>query len=52
MTIDRAWLDDEVTITLTEQNETRRCKEYSVKCSVFQQPSAFTLTTGDSASRR
>jgi len=50
MTIDRAWLDDEVTITLTEQNETRRCKEYSVKCSVFQQPSAFTLTTGDSAS--
>jgi hypothetical protein len=50
MTIDRAWLDDEVTITLTEQNETRRCKEYSVKCSVFQQPSAFQLTTGDSAS--
>lgn len=50
MTIDRAWLDDEVTITLTEQNETRRCKEYSVKVSVFQQPSAFQLTTGDSAS--
>lgn len=50
MTIDRAWLDDEVTISLTEQNETRRCKEYSVKCSVFQQPSAFTLKTGDSAS--
>ena len=50
MTIDRAWLDDEVVITLTEQNETRRCKEYSVKVSVFQQPSAFQLTTGDSAS--
>lgn len=50
MTVDREWLSDEVTITLTEQNETRRCKEYSVKCSVFQQPSAFQLTTGDSAS--
>lgn len=50
MTIDREWLSDEVVLTLTEQNETRRCKEYSVKVSVFQQPSAFTLTTGDSAS--
>jgi prophage tail gpP-like protein len=47
MTVDRGWLDDEVVIHLTGSDITRRCKQYSIKLSVFQQPSAFSLRLGD-----
>src|SRR5512145_260088 len=49
MAIDRGWLHDEVQIVLTEQSLTRRCKSYSVKTSVFQQPAAFSLRCGEPA---
>lgn len=49
MTLDRGWLEDEVQIVLTEQSLSRRCKSYSVKTSVFQQPAAFSLRCGEPA---
>src|SRR5512145_2580034 len=49
MALDRGWLQDEVQIVLTEESLTRRCKSYSVKTSVFQQPAAFSLRCGEPA---
>jgi hypothetical protein len=50
MTVDRGWIDDEIVISLTNENVTRRCIDYSVKCSVFNQPSAFTVHLGEQES--
>lgn len=47
MTLDRGWLQDEIVISLTGTDVTHRCKDYTVKCSVFSQPSAFTIHLGE-----
>lgn len=46
MAIDRGWIDDEVVIVLGGE-EVYRCKSYTVKCSVFSQPAAFSLRLGE-----
>ncbi|MFA7195711.1 MAG: hypothetical protein WC210_08355, partial [Candidatus Neomarinimicrobiota bacterium] len=50
MALHRDWQRDEVVLRLSGQNVTRRCKDYTVKTSVFSQPSAFTVHLGDQVS--
>jgi len=47
MAIDAGWLDDEIVVSLTGKDVTARCIDYTVKCSVFQQPSACVLRLGE-----
>lgn len=50
MALDRDWQRDEIVLRLTGQNVTRRCKDYTVKTSVFSQPCTFTVHLGEQVS--
>jgi prophage tail gpP-like protein len=50
MAQDRGWLQDEIIVSLTGTDMSYRLKDYSVKCSVFQQPAAFMVRLGEQVS--